>query len=207
MGYHDDNGIYRDLSETYGITLAKLKTIDVQGHQHYERVQIGGLMYYFHESCVLAGDDLFVIAPGDNQPGRYLLAPGYPFDLPIAITYALADAALIATAPANMLALLGRSYWEPTVDWTGGTSSAIGISTDTAPHNTQGDLLGGSGGDVAATLVASAGNTLGTIGVDVAGGILFKGGEKIRYDEIVSAFTAGAANVHLVGTMIANPGA
>jgi len=206
MGHHDSSGVWRELRDTFAATLAELKTFDVNGNIHGERIQIAGNTYYYHATSVLAGDDLFVIAPNQG-PGRYLLAPGYPFDLAMAITSALADAAYLATLPANLVALIGRSYWEITTDWTGGSSSTIGISTDTAPHNTKGDLLGGAAGDVAATLVASAGKTLGTVGTDVAGGILVKGGQKIRYDEITSAFTAGAGYVHLVGTMLANPGA
>lgn len=207
MGYHDDTGTWRTLDDTYGITVAQLKGIDVIGNQQGERVQLSsGLMYYYHATTVLTGDDAFVIRP-TRGPGGYLLAPGYPFDLPLPLIYTLADAAILATPPAGFVAELGRSYWEVTADWTGGSSSAIGISTNTAPDSTQGDLLGGAGGDVAATLVSSGGKILGTVGVNVAGGILLKGGVGVRYDEITSAFTAGTGFLHLIGTVHANPGA
>jgi hypothetical protein len=211
MGYHDDNGVYRDLSESFGLTVAKLKTIDVSDHQQGERVQLAdprnSNFYYYDATSELAGDDLIVIAPAEG-PGRYLLAPGYDFDLALPIAFGDADAAALVTTPDTaFLARLGRSYWEVTADWTGGSSSTIGISTDTAPDDTQGDLLGGAAGDVAATLVAAGGNLLGTIGAKVAGGILLKGDVVVRYDEITSAFTAGAGFAHLVGTMIRNPGA
>lgn len=212
MGYHDDNGVWRDLSESYGLTVAQLKLLDVTNHQQGERVQLDDTrnrnFYIYDATSVLTGDDLFVIAPGDGQPGRYLLAPGCHFDLALPIDFSLADAAALATTPDTaFLAQLGRSYWEITANWTGGTSSTIGISTDTAPDDTQGDLLGGASGDVAATLVAAGGNLLGTIGANVAAGILLKGDVAIRYDEITSAFTAGTGYAHIVGLMVANPGA
>ena len=208
MGYYDSNRRWRDLGEAFNVTLALLKTFDVANQEHGERIQLSnGLWYYYHSTSVLTADDIFVIAPNNNQPGRYLLAPGLPFDIALPLDFSLADAAALATTPTGFVAAIGRSYWEITADWTGGSSSAIGVSTDTAPHATKGDLLGGAGGDVAATLVASAGKTLGTIGADVAGGVLLKDGVVLRYDEIVSAFTAGTGYVHLVGTCLANPGA
>ncbi len=207
MGYHDSTGRWRELRDSFGLTAAQLKLLDVASNTQGERVQLSnGNMYYYHATSVLSGDDLFVIAPAAG-PGRYLLAPGYAFDLAIAISKDTANAAVLATAPANMAALLGRSYWEITANWTGGSSSAIGIDTDTAPHNTAGDLLGGAGGDVAATLVAAGGKLLGTVGTDVAAGILLKGGVEIQFNRITSAFTAGTGYVHVVGTMQANPGA
>jgi len=211
MGYYDSTGTYRKLSEAFGMTLAQLKALEIDSNQqqgelvHLVSSSIVGT-YYYHKSSVLTADDLFVIAP-DEGPGRYLLAPGFPFDLSIAVTYAKADAAVLATAPTSSVIELARSYWEVTTNWTGGTSSAVGVSLDTAPANTQGDVLGGAGGDVAATLVASGGKLLGTIGAKVASGILLKGGVGVRWDRIVDAFTAGAGNVHLRGTVLYNPGA
>jgi hypothetical protein len=98
-----------------------------------------------------------------------------------------------------------HGYWEVTTGFTGGSSSAIGISSSNSTgHTTKGDLLGGSGGDVAATLVA--GYPSGTIGADIAAGLMMVAADTVRFDRITSAFTAGAGAAHLVGFLV-NPGA
>jgi hypothetical protein len=191
---------------SFALTLAGLKALDVTEHNDGEVFLVGANRYQYFKTSVLAGDDIFVVAPTTGS-GRYVLAQGHVFDLAIAIAFGTADAAVLATLPAGMYALLGRSYWEVTADWTGGSSSAIGLSTSQAPGTTKGDLLGGSGGDVAATLVASGGRLLGTVGADVAGGILVKPAATIRFDRITSAFTAGTGFAHIVGQCLANPGA
>jgi hypothetical protein len=188
-------------------TVAQLKALSVGDHVPGEEFTLtDGRVFYYNSTSVLAGDDIFVIAPTTGA-GRYLLCPGFVADIPIAISFANTDAQVLATLPAGMVFLGGRSYWEITADWTGGTSSAIGLSSGQAPHNTKGDLLGGGSGDVAATLVASGGKLLGTIGADVAAGVLLKPAATIRFDRITSAFTAGTGFAHLVGTVLANPGA
>ncbi len=191
---------------TFVLTLALIKALDVTEHVPGETFAVGTNRYYYHPTSVLTADDIFVIAPTTGA-GRYLLAPGFNFDLSLPITFALADAAVLATVPTGAFALLGRSYWEVTVDWAGGSSSAIGLSTSQAPGTTKGDLLGGAGGDVAATLVAAGGRLLGTVGADVASGILLKAAATVRFDRITSVFTSGTGNAHVVGQMLANPGA
>lgn len=187
-------------------TLAQLKALAVGDNVPGEVIQLSdGRFFTYNATSILTADDFFVVAPTAGA-GRYLLAPGFFFDLALPIAFGTADAAVLATLPTNALALLGRSYWEITADFTGGSSSAIGISSSQTLHATKGDLLGGGSGDVAATLVASGGKLLGTVGADVAGGILLKSAATIRNDRITSAFTAGAGFAHIVGTMLANPG-
>lgn len=208
MGYHDDNGIYRRLGDISGLSITQLKALVLQDSLEDGRlVHLDtGNTYKFDITSSLAADDQFVIAPA-NGAGRYLLAEGYPFDLALPIAFGLADAAVLVTAPTSYIGLIGRSYWEITTNWTGGSSSTIGVSADTAPDDTQGDILGGAAGDLAATLVAAGGSLLGTIGANVAGGIILKGGVAVQYDEITSAFTAGDGFAHLVGQTVSNPGA
>jgi hypothetical protein len=191
------------------LTLAQLKALNVNQALPYieEFILSDDSSWYYNPVSVLAGDDLFVVAPNNSQPGRYLRMPGAVCDLRMAIGFATADAAVLATLPANSQFLVVRGLWETTSDWTGGTSSAIGLSSSQAPHNTKGDLLGGAAGDVAATLVAASGTIAGTIGADIAAGVLLKGGAAIRFDRITSAFTAGAGFGHLVGMLLKNPGA
>lgn len=207
MGYFDSQGRFRQIGELSGdLSLAQLKNVEVDTSDHGRLVQLtDGNVYRYSKSSVLASDDVLVIKA--KGAGRFLLAPNFNFDLALPISAALADAAVLATLPAGCFLQLARSYWEVLADWTGGSSSAIGASSSQAPHNTKGDILGGAAGDVAATLVASAGRLLGTVGADVAAGILLKPTATIRYDEITSAFTAGSGYVHLVGRCLANAGA
>jgi hypothetical protein len=126
--------------------------------------------------------------------------------LPIARTFA--DATVLFTCPTIVHPDLGSNLrfevistgWEVTTSWTGGSSSAIGASSSNANYNTKGDLLGGSSGDVLATLVSTGpklkGGTLGTkFGTN--GRILLVAGDTILYDKIASTFTAGAGFIHV----------
>ncbi len=123
-----------------------------------------------------------------------------------------ADAAVLLTVPTGCLLYVARGYWEITADWTGGSSSAIGLSSSQTvgiDHSTKGDLLGGSAGNVAAALTATIGTSEGTIGTDMAAGpgVILRAASTVRFDRITSAFTAGTGNAHLVCTVLKNPGA
>lgn len=186
-------------------SLAQLKALNVSDNRHGERIRLDdGNEYYYHSSSALTADDVFVIAPTTGA-GRYLLIGRC--NIKLAIAFGTADAAVLATVPTNGEFLLRRAAWRVTADWTGGTSSAIGLSSSQTGHTTKGDLLGGGTGDVAAALTAALGFTLGTVGADVAAGVLLKSAATVRFDRITSAFTAGTGFVHLIGDMLANPGA
>jgi hypothetical protein len=206
-GLIDSSFTYRNLGRAVGITLAQLKTITPDGNvQQGELVQLNdGRIFAYHPTSVLTADDIFVVAPNEGA-GRFLLAPGFPFDLALACTFATADAAVLATVPTGGSIRVYGGYWEVTADWTGGSSSAIGLSSDNALYNTQGDLHGGAGGDVAATLVAGD-NIPGTIGAKCATGIQLVASDDIRFDRIVSAFTAGSGFAHVLGLVVQNAGA
>jgi hypothetical protein len=128
-----------------------------------------------------------------------------PIHLKLPIGFGTADAAVLCTLPAGIKLKIGTIYWEITTSFTGGSSSAIGISSSDAAYNTKGDLLGGATGDVAATLV-STGRVYktGTAGAkNVTTAIMVLGsGTTIRYDQITSTFTAGAGFVHIDGSLV-----
>ncbi len=115
--------------------------------------------------------------------------------LQLPVGFATADAAVIFTVPTGKRLFVGRPFWEVTQAWTGGSSSAIGLSSSNAAYNTKGDLLGGATGDVLAGLTVGF---KGTIGAKLAsnGVVVLVGGDTVRFDRITSAFTAGAALVH-----------
>lgn len=173
--------------------------------------------FYWHPTSELDGDDQLVIIPNDRNsvvdtaltsdlPGRWLAVPNQSVNLALPFTYATADAATLYTLPTGANLRVAGGYWEVTTGFTGGSSSAIGLSSDQTGHTTKGDLLGGGSGDVAATLVAGS-YIEATIGADVAAGVILKAGKVIRFDRITSAFTAGAGNAHVVGQLLSNSGA
>jgi len=138
-----------------------------------------------------------VVQP-DAGSGRWLRAD-QNFTIKLPVDYSMADHAAILTVPAGfVLRLTGTPYWEVVTGWTGGTSSAIGIASSVTGYATAGDILGGAAGDVAATLVA--GIVPGTIGAaldteaELHAFVLVEA-DTLTYEEITSAFTAGAGYV------------
>lgn len=127
-------------------------------------------------------------------------------DLGVAVTFANTDAQVLITLPTNAILSPRRGYWKVSTSWTGGASSAIGLSSSNASYSTKGDLLGGASGDVAAALTSGAPVRPGTIGAKTAAGVFLVGGDTIRFDRVTSAFTAGVGEAHLICDLLANPG-
>jgi hypothetical protein len=123
-------------------------------------------------------------------------------DMKLAIDKTMADATVLFTVPTGMKIRIARAFWEVSVGFSGGSSSAIGVSSSNAGYNTKGDILGGAGGDVAATLVA--GYTGGTLGAKYAsnGVIVLVAADTVRYDKIASTYTAGSGFVHLIAELL-----
>lgn len=191
-------------------TLAALKAL-AAGHAaratgNVVRVDADGSEWVFHETSVLTGDDVLVVAP-DAGTGRWLRKPGR-VSLALPIGHATANNATLLTLPAGCVFKLDSAHWHVTTGFTGGTASAIGVSSTGAA--TAGDILGGAVGDVAATLVAGrAAGTPGTL-MDADTEVharLYVATNTFSFNRITSAFTAGAGFVVLVGDLIANPGA
>lgn len=214
MAMHDTHSPYGAVVYESGVakrddvaTIAALKALAATHPAHVGgnvvTVLADGSRWSYHPTSSLTGDDLFVVDP-TNAAGRWLREVG-TVDLKLPIGHATADAAVLATLPTGARFLLRRGYWEITADFTGGSSSAIGASSSGTGYATKGDLHGGSSGDVAASL--TAGVRAGTIGADVAAGVLLVAGDTVRFDRITSAFAAGSGFLHLVGELLANAGA
>lgn len=188
-------------------TIAALKALSAADPIHVDgnvvTVAADGSRWVYHSTSALTGDDLFVVDP-TNAAGRWLREAG-TVDLKLPIAFGTADAAVLATVPAGARFLLRRGYWEITTAFAGGTLSAIGASSSNAAHSTKGDLHGGAAGNVEAEL--TAGVRAGTIGADVAAGVLLVAGNTVRFDRVTDAFTSGAGFLHLVGELVLNPGA
>lgn len=122
----------------------------------------------------------------------------------IAIAFGTSDAATLLIVPAGFTLKLQELFFEVTTNWAGGSSSAIGISSADTPHSTQGDLLGGAAGTVAAELTTTIGYTGENLGINFASApfvAVLQATDTIRFDQITSTFTSGAGFLHV----IANP--
>lgn len=112
------------------------------------------------------------------------------------VDFSKADAAVLYTVPVGKRLLLTRPFWEVITPWTGGASAAIGLSSSNAAYNTKGDLLGGAAGDLLAALTAGFRGAVGTR-LATSGLVVLIAGDTIRFDRVVSAFTAGAGFAHI----------
>ena len=197
-------------------TMTALKALAAGGparvHGNEVVVDADGSRWRFHSTSTLTGDDVFVATPADSPTaGRWLRATG-AVRLSLPITYATADAAVLATLPTGSELKISDLHWEITADFTGGSSSAIGVSSAKTGFSTKGDLLGGASGDVAATITAALSPAAGTAGAKMdtlaeVRAAIFKAADTIRFDRITSAFTAGTGNVIVVGQLTKNAGA
>lgn len=195
--------------------LKAIKSVDESGHNllspgRVESVRaLNHQRYYWSATSILTADDQLIIKPDDvTHPaaGRWLAQPMTLVDLAMPFTYATADGATLFTVPAGCYLRVVRGYWEVTTAFAGGSSSAIGLASDQTGHTSAGDLLGGSGGDVEATLIV--GDYIeGTVGADQAAGIILAPGKLVTFERITSAFTSGVGIAHLVCEVLKNAGA
>lgn len=121
---------------------------------------------------------------------------GDTYAIKVPVDFSTADTAVLFTIPTRSRVL--AAYWEVTTPFTGGASSAIGVSSSQSPYTAKGSVHGGAAGDVAATLVA--GVMQGTQGTAVTSGakvVMLEAGATLRFDRVTSAFTAGAGYVHI----------
>jgi len=163
-----------------------------------------GSLWRFSAASTAADTTGHLVRTPDVGTGRWLRIDK-SVDLKLAVGFALADAAVLFTVPVGFRLQLDAPYWETTVDWTGGAASAIGASSSQAPHETKGDLLGGTTGDVAADLQAADGVHQGTIGASFSADpkkVILEAGATILFDRITSAFLTGAGFIHAKAQLV-----
>lgn len=176
-----------------------------------------GSQWVYSLASTLDGDDVLVVQPTGSAlrpapAGRWLRAAG-PTTLMLPISSGTPDATILLTIPAGCLLRPKEFSWRVAADFTGGASSAIGVSSSNkAGYTTKGDLLGGAAGDVAGTLVASSGlSAPGTIGAQWGTIALrrpfWKPTETFRFDRITSAFASGSGFVLAAVDVLQNVGA
>ena len=195
------------IQHSFGVdTIANLKAIParVRDNGMIAAVAANNSHWRFDaDATAVDATDNFIVSP-DAGTGKWVRADAV-VHMKLAVAFGNADADDLFTVPAGMTLQLEEVFWEVTTSWTGGTSSAIGISSDTAPHETQGDLLGGAVGSVAAEITDAIGFTSEPRGASFTAAPftpVLAAGSTIRYDEITSAFTAGAGFVHVVARQI-----
>jgi hypothetical protein len=210
---HGDSSA-RDLSRRIAAPVASIAALAVYGINDAANGQLAldvatGNLWKFSAACALAGDNIFVAGSGSGN-GRWLHVPGLR-TLVMPITFATADAAVLATVPTGAVLMPEEFYWTISTSWTGGSSSAIGVSSNKTGFSTKGDLLGGASGNVLADLTTVLSPTLGTIGAGfdtlAKRRALWVAGNTFRFDRIASVFTAGAGAVNAKVSLLANAGA
>ena len=141
-----------------------------------------------------------VIAPTTNPSAGKWHRSDMSFDLKLPVGFGTTDGAVLYTVPTGFGSRMRitRAFWEITTGFSGGVSSTIGLSSSSALYGTNGDLLGGAAGDLAAVLTTALLFT-GAIGTKLAslGTVVLVPGDTIKFNRIVSAFTAGAGFAHV----------
>lgn len=202
------SGVYMSNSgKVFASTKATLKTLPAAARfDGLEALVLADNSRWVFRSASALVDvtDNLVLSPSAGS-GAWLRADK-AISMAFAIAFGTADAAALFTMPASGFRLRAdQVYWEITTSFAGGTNSAIGVSASIAPHSTKGDLLGGSGGDVAAAITSTIGVTQGTIGVSYSAApkiVVLEPTAVVRYDRIVDVYTSGAGFVHIDGVLI-----
>lgn len=165
-----------------------------------------GSLWRFAATSTLSDDGVLVTAP--TVSGGAYLRMDREIDITAAVTFATADAAVLYTVPTGFQLQLGVPYHHVTTTWAGGSSSAIGASSSNGGMSTKGDVLGGSGGDVAATLVSTGAYSKGTVGAKIGKpAALLVAGETLIFDRITSVFTSGVGVYHFPAKVLLAPAA
>lgn len=167
-------------------------------------------LWRFHATSTAADASSNLVKAPAAGNGRWLRADRVvPLYLPV--TFATADAAVMFTTPVGAR-LVPRCAWhDVTTTYDGGSSSAIGASCSVTGWSTKGDILGGAGGDVAATLVSTNTRMVGTVGTKLDdrtdGRLILIADDTLLFDRITSVFTSGASKIRVLCDLLANAGA
>lgn len=192
-------------------TLTALKALTAadsnRTHGNIVQVEADGSEWIFNKDSALTNDNILVATPAAGS-GRWLRKPG-PCSLWLPIAYTTANNAVLLTMATGAVFKLDSAHWRVTTGFSGGSSSAIGVSSSL--NTTPGDILGGASGELTAVL-GTAGSKSGTIGVkmDTVAELhaqLYVALDTFIFNRITSVYTAGAGYVVLCGNLISNPGA
>lgn len=142
----------------------------------------------------------FLVRPPDDRPlalGHWIRTDAL-IHVKLPVSFQTADAAALIKAPTGRSYELSNIFWETTQNWVdGGPPPAIGISADTAPLDTKGDLLGGMTGSRSAELTTAVKYSAEPPGPGGGGVVIIEPDVTIRFDRITSVFAAGAGFIHM----------
>ncbi len=163
-----------------------------------------GSLWRFAATSTLTDEGFLVAGSGT---GRWLRLDK-EVDITAAITSSTADAAVLYTVPAGFTLRIGVPFWKVGTTMTTASAGAAGLSSSNAGLATKGDLLGGSSGDLVATLVSTGAYAKGTVGTMIGQpGAVITAGETIRFDLIAGTFTGGAMTAHIPVQVLIAPAA
>lgn len=155
----------------------------------------GSVWRYSASSTAADTTENLVLTPSDST-GRWI-RQGSNIFLRLSVAVATADAATLFTVPTGFELTLRSLWWEITTGFTGGTNAAIGVSSNNTAYNTKGDLLGGAGGSLTASIGTASKAVGGTIGAKFGsnGRVTLVAANTIRFDRIADVYAAGAGYV------------
>lgn len=156
----------------------------------------GSRWRYVAASTATDASNNLVLSPSDSPTAGRWLRDDDVIDVKLAATFATADAAALFTVPVGFILRVTRAFWFNDIAWTGGASSAIGLSSSNAAYSTKGDLEGGAAGDLTAAMGTGY---KGAVGAKLAssGLVVLVAGDTIRFDRIASIYTAGSGTAHV----------
>lgn len=162
-----------------------------------------GTLWRFDASSSASDSTGLLVKTPDAGTGRWLRLDTR-VHVYAAVSFNNANNDVLFTVPTGFVLSLTRTWWEVTADFTGGTSSTIGLSSSNSSYSTAGDLQGGASGDAAAALTTGKAKP-GTVGAKFGsnGMIVLVAGDTVKFNRITSAFTAGTGYAHLMFDVLA----
>lgn len=189
-------------------SVAAMKALASASNGQMFQCAADGSNWRYVSTSVLSDDGGFLVAGATGIGSGAFLRTDRVIDITAAVTYATADAAVLYTVPAGFQLQLDIPYNHVTTSFAGGSSSAIGASSSNSGMSTKGDVLGGSGGDVAATLVSTGAYAKGTVGTKIGTpAATLVGAETLIFDRITSVFTSGVGVYHFPARVLLAPAA
>ncbi len=189
-------------------TIANLSAVDngvrSDGALAYVEAAGGSNWRFDADSTAADTTNTLVITP-DAGTGRWLRIDK-TVTTKIAVAFGTVDTAVLFTVPAGVTLAVQEAAWEISTSFTGGTASAIGLSSSNTNYATQGDILGGAAGSVLANLtlaIKHASSPRGATFTATPFSCVLDAADTVIFDRITSAFTAGVGSVRLTMTQIA----
>lgn len=191
--------VLRGLLDTTSVSVSDLRGATAAAGTLGGRYQVGGNWFRW-DALSTVNDTKYLVAIKPDEidnadPGRFILDQPV-IDLTMPFTYATADAAVLFTVPTGVYLIPSLLWWNITTSMTGGTSAAIGVSSNKTGFTAKGSLLGGAAGDVLASLTAAASPTRGT-----PGSRAYVGASRL-VREVVAVATAAATPTYAVEQLL-----